>query len=229
MKNLKQKLGQLYWKSVKKYHTWHYHCKKYIRSVKVWMSGWFFRDTLSTEAAEKAQSIIVCAHPDDETIFFSTVLQEKQPFVICLSPRGNRVRHKEFYEALAHWNTNGIMLNLPDIAGFTGVWYRCAARTLLRLRKRLPNVRTVYTHSSSGESGHPHHYAVCCGVFKAFTGCKIFTTARSIPDSEAGTLSEKQVCEKYSVIRTCYPSQVKMLETWCPWWQNYLAREHFEE
>lgn len=229
MKKLKHKLGVIYWKTVGKLKNWTYRFNRTFNHIKIWVRGWFCRHRWGIVGREKAQSIVVCAHPDDETIFFSSILKSKKPFVVCASNRGHKVRKEEFEKALAFWGVEGIMLNFPDVPGLTFVWRWRMAAKLKKIRNKLPSVMTVYTHSASGESGHPHHYAVSNGVEKAFEGCRIITTAVAVPEKGDGRLAALAVEEKYSAIKTCYPSQINMLEKWCPWWESYLSTEYFEE
>ena len=229
MKKLKHKLGTIYWKMVGIIKKSVYHLKKTVRCIKNWMRGWFRGWTMGVARLEKVQSMVVCAHPDDETIFFSSILKSKKPFVVCCSNRGHKVRREEFEKTLTYWGVEGIMLNFPDVPGMTFVWKWRMAATLKKIRKKLPSAMTVYTHSASGESGHPHHYAVSNGVTKAFKGCRIITTAITIPESGEGRLTVADIEEKYSIIKNCYPSQINMLEKWCLWWQGYLTIEFFEE
>ena len=143
---LKSKLGAAYAKTC-------FHTKKNWDTVKrrwflfrVWIRGIFCHRPVWAEAA----TLIVCAHPDDETIFFSSVMQEK-PYVLCMSNRGNAVRKAEFYRALKHWGVSGEILNFPDFPGAVWIWRLFAGRRLKRLRRNMPNVCCVYTHSGSGE------------------------------------------------------------------------------
>lgn len=206
--------------------------QKTCRFVRIWTSSVYnwLRGLPKGEAfSSVADCLVICAHPDDETIFFSRILKENKPFVLCMSGRGHKVRKMEFHNALNYWGIEGVQLNFPDIPGCQWVWKRFAARKLRRLMKCFPNVRTVYTHSGTGESGHPHHYAVYHGVKEAFRTCKIYTTASEIPANGTGSLTKIEVKEKYGVIQTCYPSQIRMLERWCPWWESYINTEYFEE
>lgn len=228
MKKLKRKLGLFYWKSMKRIGEWKYRQRKTFRQIKTWVQGWRFKQKGDGTIHKGVQYLVVCAHPDDETIFFSSALKSKKPFVVCVSHRGDKVRRDEFYKALAYWGVDGIMLNFPDVPGMAFVWRWRMSAVLARLRKSMPLVSTVYTHSANGESGHPHHYAVSNGVAKAFEGCRIITTAETVPESGEGRLTETDVEEKYSAIKNCYPSQINMLEKWCSWWQDYLTVEYFE-
>ena len=224
---IKKQIVRLYWKVSGKIKYYRYHAGKYFSALGNWRRGIFTGRKL--KAAVHSRCVVICAHPDDETIFFSSILKREKPFVVCVSHRGNRVRSQEFYQALEHWGVEGVMLNMPDVPGMKWAWKACMAGKLRRIRKKLPDVTTVYTHSGHGESGHPHHYAVHRAVAKTFADCKLYTTASQMPDNGLVALSDDAVREKYEVVSGCYGSQIKMLETWCPWWKIYLNSEFFEE
>lgn len=229
MKKIRRKLGLFYWKCNGRIKNWWYVCRKNWRRLADWIRGWFCNDTLHCEKLKNVKYLVICAHPDDETIFFSSILKKKKPFVICASNRGNKVRRHEFYSALDSWGVEGTMLNIPDVKGLDFIWRWRTGVALRRIKKYLPSVTVIYTHSEVGETGHPHHYAVNTGVQKIFSQCKIITNAASVPENGAGRLSETDLEEKRIVLKSCYSSQVNILERWCPWWQSYLTTEYFEE
>ena len=198
--------------------------RRWIKLTAIWLRGSMHHVAL----ASNASVLVVCAHPDDETIFFSSVLSKERPYVLCMSNSGHKVRRKEFEHALKYWNVSGEMLNFPDVPGFAWMWRCFAARKLSKIRKSMPGVSTVYTHSGMGETNHAHHFAVHHGVKQAFSGCCIYTTAATVPSDGAGKLSSEQAKEKYQVMLDCYPSQVHILEKWCSWWEQYLHTEYFE-
>jgi LmbE family N-acetylglucosaminyl deacetylase len=228
-KQWRRKIGLFYWKCNGKMKTWWYNQKKSVKCFLVWVKGWKHPRKQDFVAMENAKCLIVCAHPDDETIFFSSIIKKEKPYVICASHRGNLVRAEEFRQALAYWGVEGILLNAPDVPGFTWLWKRVVEGDLKKLRKICPDVSTVYTHSGCGESKHPHHFAVHDAVTRVCSDCKIYTTAAFIPPDQANSLDEECIREKYEVVKTIYGSQIDMLETWCWWWNTYLNNECFEE
>lgn len=228
-KQWQRKIGILYWKCNGTTKTWWYHQKKNWNLFFVWVKGWGKAYKQNIAAIKNVQCLIVCAHPDDETIFFSSILKKERPFVICASHCGDTVRAREYRNALKYWGVEGVLLNAPDVPGYTWMWKHKVAGNLRRLRKKCPDVTTVYTHSGHGESGHPQHFAVHDAVVRTLGDCKIYTTAAIMSVDQSNSLDEESVREKYEVVRTIYGSQIKMLETWCPWWKTYLYSECFEE
>ena len=228
MKKLKRKLGQFYWNAVKTFHHCRHCFKKNAQSFANWLRG-FRRYAWDLSAAESAHSVVVCAHPDDETIFFYSVLRKEKPFVICMSGRGNRIRFQEFHNALEAQGVHGMLLNMPDVPHMVWAWRLFGAFALKKAAKHCHAAHQIYTHSNTGESLHPHHYATHAAATKAFSNCRIISTAAIIPNNGDGTLSPEDIRRKHGILKACYPSQMKMLETWCPWWDSYLKTEFFKE
>ncbi len=198
--------------------------KKLFISYVTWFKGFFNRKKIFNV---EVKTLVICAHPDDETIFFSSVLESEKPYVICMSHCGNSVRRDEFYNALKFFGVNGVMLNAPDITIKSRYWQ---GKRLLRLIKKIktafPNVTVVYTHNAVGESKHMHHHGLGKAV-KAIFDCKIFFTAEK-PD-DIYVLPNDKFKKKQSVMNLCYVSQLNMLNQWCDWYPDYMRCEGFEE
>lgn len=229
MKELKHKLGILYWKLVKQTESWMHDKKKALQRFWGWMRGWIRGSKMNRSSLENAHFVVICAHPDDETLYFSSVLKKEKTFVICMSGRGSQCRSAEFREALHRQKTEGILLNMPDVPHMDWVWRVFAPMRLRLIARCCKNVNTVYTHSCYGESSHPHHYATGQAAAKAFNKYKICRTAAVVPSKGEGKLCDEDRSQKLAILRECYPSQIKMLENWYPWWQDYLTTEYFEE
>lgn len=230
LKGIRHKCGKAYWHIVKIINRILYKVKKWLKSLFVWISG-IGHTYGSIYNAKNAETLIICAHPDDETIFFSSIIKEKSPFVICMSHSGNRVRRQEFSNALKAQKCQygGLLLNFPDVKGMTWVWKYCLKHKLQAIKKFCPNVKTVYTHAGTGESGHPHHFFVHDAVVKVFYDIKIYHTAEIIETNSMKKLSNNCVQEKMSIISDIYSSQVNMLVKWCDWYELFLNYENFFE
>lgn len=228
-KKWRRKIGLFYWEWNGKTKTWWYFRKKNWNRFFNWIKGWSASVKANPDAIKNAQCLVVCAHPDDETLYFSSVLKELHPFVICMSNAGSRERVAELNMALEAQNVSGMVLNMPDVPYMAWLWDVLAPRRLQAVAHQCTNVKTVYTHSLSGESHHPHHYATGRAVDKVFAGCKIIKTAEQVPLNGRGRLSDEDRERKLMLLRKCYPSQIKMLEGWYPWWMDYLENEFFGE
>lgn len=220
-KRWKHRLAELYWQEVR-WRKKHWNLKYRMQQLCHWLRGIGRSQTVGGDA----EVLILCAHPDDETIFFSSILEKDKPYVVCMSGRGDKVRSAEFAGALAQWQVQGAMLNMPDVPNMIWIWKRFTAKRLKKLRKSFPNVTKVYTHSISGETEHPHHHALGKSVCKVFGDCRIYTTAAAVDRSVVPDLEGSLLDKKGRVMKQCYPSQVGLLEKWSFWWDTYFHTEH---
>ena len=128
----------------------------------------------------KSYRLLVVAHPDDETIFFSGVLLTKRDLpwhVICLTD-GNAdgrgvERHAELLAATKLFGVKSVeQWNYADIFAKRLPVDEIAARL-----RALPAPKEVFAHGPMGEYGHPHHQDASLAVHRAFDKLKIFSPA----------------------------------------------------
>ncbi len=134
----------------------------------------------------KAYRLLVVAHPDDETIFFSGLLMRKRSVpwkVVCVTD-GNadgrgKERAEEFRAATKllgvtkaeHWD-------FPD--RFPG---RLPVDEIAARLREFSAPKEIYTHGPLGEYGHPHHQDTALAVHRAFPRGAIYSPAwNSRPD-----------------------------------------------
>ena len=202
-----------------------YNCKKIFRSVKIWIKGFFVDKTPDYDKISKCKKIIICAHPDDETIFFFSTLQ-KGTYVICMSNCGEKTRREEFFKALEYKETDGVMLNAPDVKYAQWMWSGLFWKSRFKkIKKSLNKDCEIYTHSIRGESGHNHHYAVGKFVSSYFKDFNVSYTAENA--AKAKLLSEADFDVKMYILTDIYSSQIKMLSKWCPWFDGYMRADSF--
>lgn len=106
------------------------------------------------------QSVMIVAHPDDETIWGGAHLLKKHYLVVCLTNGNNKTRRKEFMNVMKATHNTGIMFDYPDKTnGERDHWNQ--VRTSIKndvhyiLGKR--KWKYVVTHNPEGEYGHIHH------------------------------------------------------------------------
>ena len=124
---------------------------------------------------------VIVAHPDDEIIFFSSVLKDASKVVICFGPSAD----KNLTIGRQHLKTqlplnNLLFLDLPESSVFNSAnWKRpvkCREGIVVgksetayqqnyasikeQLAKILHHEETIYTHNPWGEYGHEEHIQV---------------------------------------------------------------------
>lgn len=108
----------------------------------------------------KANSLMIVAHPDDETIWGGAHLLEDDYLVVCITCGGKRNRVEEFKKALAISDDQYLMLNYPDkVHGKRDEWKKVKPNIKKDLEKimRLKHWDKIVTHNKQGEYGHIHH------------------------------------------------------------------------
>lgn len=111
-------------------------------------------------AKTDTQSLMIVAHPDDETIWGGTHLEKGNFFVVCLTNSNNEKRKREFYSVLKKANVKGEILNFPDKTnGVRDDWIKSETQIKKELRKIInqQDWDLIVTHNPLGEYGHLHH------------------------------------------------------------------------
>lgn len=222
---MKKFLLKIYYSFLSLYDRGRYKTKIFLRSIKVWFSGFFVDKKPDYDKISKCKRLVVCAHPDDETIFFFSVLR-KDTYVVCLSNCGEKTRRREFFRAIDDLKIHGVMFNAPDIKNAQWMWSKFfLKRRFEKIKNVLREDCEIYTHSIIGESGHPHHYAVGKFIKGYFKDFKVSYTAEKA--EYANELTEDFLEKKTYIMTNIYSSQIKMLTRWCPWYDGYMKRDSF--
>jgi LmbE family N-acetylglucosaminyl deacetylase len=171
---------------------------------------------------ENARKLMIIAHPDDETLFFSRILlsDDKDIVVFCLTNGYDPVRRKEFYRAMAYYGVKGYMMKLPDQTAFTFLFNNMTVSGRLgKLRRRYCSCDTVYTHNLEGEYGHRHHRMIGRHTARIFQRATVIVPVSSgtIGD-EAHKLSAGELLAKEYVFRRFYLTQAKGVRESLPAW-----------
>lgn len=102
--------------------------------------------------------ILLVAHPDDELLFFKNILEKynKNIKVICITNASNKIRYNEFIHSLKQFKVfNYEIWDYEDTHSFY-----VSHRLRKRIKKSIQGYTKIYTHSLSGETGHPQHIAL---------------------------------------------------------------------
>lgn len=106
------------------------------------------------------ESLMIVAHPDDETLWGSEELLKNKYLVICITCGTNKKREKEIEAALKISKDRLIVLDKPDkVKGKRSDWkhYKKQIEYELKYVIKKKNWNTIVTHNPEGEYGHIHH------------------------------------------------------------------------
>ena len=109
---------------------------------------------------QRCESLMIVAHPDDETIFGGGHLQEKNYLVVCLTNGNHPTRKKEFQHLIKQTGNQGLIFDYPDKTnGKRDLWLSVKEnikddiKTLVEKK----DWKIIVTHNPDGEYGHIHH------------------------------------------------------------------------
>ncbi|MGM9875071.1 MAG: PIG-L family deacetylase [Bacilli bacterium] len=106
------------------------------------------------------ESLMIVAHPDDETLWGSEELLKNKYLVICITCGTNKKREKEIEAALKISKDRLIVLDKPDkVRGKRSDWkhYKKQIEYELKYVIKKKKWNTIVTHNPEGEYGHIHH------------------------------------------------------------------------
>lgn len=109
---------------------------------------------------QKYDSLLIVAHPDDETIWGGNHLQNGNYLVLCITNGDHEKRAKEFEEVMKLSNTKGIILSYPDKTdGKRDDWQKAKKAISQDINYMIlqKNWKQIVTHNPDGEYGHQHH------------------------------------------------------------------------
>ena len=118
---------------------------------------------LQTLNLDRADKLMIVAHPDDETIWGGGhLLQDKGRYlVVCITAGTDPVRDDELRNAMAICDAQYLQLGFPDLDAMNKQdrWKTVG----IDIRATLANImtakawETIVTHNPRGEYGHRHH------------------------------------------------------------------------
>ena len=168
----------------------------------------------------KKYNLLVCAHPDDETIFCGGLLQvyRRRPWkVICVTD-GNAdgkgpERNQDFVNACREFKIKDYeMWDFPDRFNVR----LDIPRLMERLSQETPS--EIFTHGVLGEYGHPHHQDVSLAAHRTFKAMKlpVWSIAYNCFAEKTFRLPRKAYEKKCRVLAEVYFSQTKNFARWLP-------------
>ena len=122
------------------------------------------------------ESLMIVAHPDDETLWGSEELLKNKYLVVCITCGTNKKREKEIEAALKISKDRLIVLDKPDkVRGKRSDWkhYKKQIEYELKYVIKKKKWNTIVTHNPEGEYGHIHHKITNNIVTKVYNKEKI--------------------------------------------------------
>lgn len=169
----------------------------------------------------KKYALVVTAHPDDESLYFSGLLmnQNKTPWkIICVTDGGadrrSSQRSADFARAISLLKVDSYeQWNFKD-----QFEKRLPIEQLVdRLKQSDLNPTEVYTHGILGEYGHPHHQDVSVAVHRAFkSNIPIWSAAYNAYSEKTIQLSPKQYKLKAKILTEVYKSETRRFLNFLP-------------
>jgi LmbE family N-acetylglucosaminyl deacetylase len=164
-----------------------------------------------TQGMKKAPyNLLVVAHPDDESIFFTGLVlrRRKLPWRLVCATDGNadgrgseralelRAAAKQLgIKQVDHWNYADIYEQ------------RLPVEEIAERLEEFPEPSAIFTHNPLGEYGHPHHQDICAAVHQAFPAKKIFSPAYNCAADFTVALSKAELNKKSKIYAGIYKKE----------------------
>lgn len=168
----------------------------------------------------KKHNLIVVAHPDDESIYFSGLIQQSPGInweIICVTDGnadGNQAnRLQDFHNACRELGVeNYSQWDFPDLFE-----KRINIQDLTLRLSKIDTPEKIYTHGIIGEYGHPHHQDVSFAVHQAFFDkSKILSVSYNCYPDEIYTLTQKEFDTKMELLLKNYASELNRFANLVP-------------
>lgn len=106
---------------------------------------------------QKRNILVVIAHPDDDMLFFGELLiyRSQQIKVICVTCLSKGNRHNEFISVMKKLDVDYEMWDISDTMS-----YENSNIIKSKLTNAIKGFDIFFTHSLSGETGHPTHILI---------------------------------------------------------------------
>jgi LmbE family N-acetylglucosaminyl deacetylase len=175
------------------------------------------------------KGLVIVAHPDDETIFFSGLIQKWRHVewtIICVTDGNGHGRKKErafeFASACQELNVKHFyMLGYRDDPKV-----RIPVADLIASLKEFTGFNFVFTHGMLGEYSHPHHQDVAYATHQVFQKkTKVYGIAYNQFPELLIPLSSRHYTKKMNILKNIYLKEtVKILHQIPATWVEGFVR-----
>ena len=192
--------------------------------------------------------ILIVAHPDDEVLFFSSLLKIVNQIIVCFGPSGNvivdkgREKLKQLYPISnvnwleikesdtflsASWKNPIVTVSGLRVSRNKNKYEDNYKKIINKFKNILIGFDEVYTHNPWGEYGHEEHVSVFKAVHKVAKRKKIKIFVSSYMSDRASTLFQKQkhfldkdIQSRVIPKDTCAQLKFLYIKTNCWTWNN---------
>lgn len=170
------------------------------------------------------KKLIVVAHPDDETIYFSGLIlsEPKTEWTVVSITDGNgdgrgEQRHKEFLRACKALKVKtALFLGFTDAPG-QRLPVKLVWKKLHEVRAKHGPFSEIYTHSILGEYGHQHHQDASRITHEVFRDHKkVFSVAHNVMPDKKIQLKESHFNVKADIFWNTYRKEVERFLNFLP-------------
>lgn len=119
------------------------------------------------KSTERARSIAIVAHPDDETIWMGGALMKIREFdwtIFSLCRRSDPDRAPKFFRVCRFYKAKPIMTDMDDEGNLSYEEAVLEAKKIIKKEIGKSSFDCVFTHGAKGEYGHILHKAVHTAV-----------------------------------------------------------------
>ncbi|MEK6554244.1 MAG: PIG-L family deacetylase [Bdellovibrionota bacterium] len=175
------------------------------------------------KSQKKKYNVVICAHPDDETIFFGGLIQKYKthPWLVACATDGNAdgmgaKRAEDFKKACRQLGVaETVMFGFPDVFN-----QRLNIEALQEKIAELPEAFAIYTHGPVGEYGHPHHQDVGLATFQFYNKQRpqrpTYGVAYNCSPEVLVALSDEQFAKKAQILSQIYGSETQRFQNILP-------------
>lgn len=161
----------------------------------------------------QADAILFVAHPDDETLFFYSFIQEFHPYIVLLSDGWSIRRMNDFSRVMKLYDVKYRAYNLHSRDTRENLIKKYVEESM-----NIKKFNVCVTHNETGEYGHEMHKRVHDAVRKS-VNCRMlepinWEQIRKYP-------LDKSVCTaKTNIFKKYYKSEIFVLDMYTEWVEN---------
>ena len=156
----------------------------------------------------KSDSILFVAHPDDDALFFNKYILQNKPYVVLLFTGWSIKRLKDFFKVMKHYDVRFRPYATISANAYDNYKRKNKTKKHIAFCLKTCNYKTVLTHNSTGEYGHPTHRLVHECVMNVCRD-KSYEIICPVGVDEIGKypLTEDEIEKKKYIFETMYKSE----------------------